>query len=521
MGMERWGAGARGTRRCSTMRSPPTDTITHDRVDRVDEAGSVTLRMAGRLHHIGVGRTHARIRVLILVHDLNIRIIKATTGGLLRYLILDPTCHYQPPATPKAQFRLRPFQCISAIPRSPSLGHGGATPRRNVSLRSARTRALVAAAAVAGLALLGPRMLNDAELRAQKSPHCREHRRLLGRGAEHVHSLCRKEWRFIGNSSPSSLTSTDSRSPGRLEIEMITLYALAAAVGIGVLWLGTNIKVVKQFERGVVFRFGRVQSGLRGPGLTMLIPIADRLEKVNMQIITMPVPAQDGITRDNVTVRVDAVIYFQVSDPVRAAVDVQDYVSAIGQVAQTSLRSIIGKSNLDDLLSNREHLNQGLELMIDSPALGWGVQIDRVEIKDVVLPDSMKRSIARQAEAERERRARVITAEGELQASEKLAQAAEVMAEHPAALQLRLLETVVEVAAEKNSTLVLPFPVELLRFLERATPQASERRDKATGTDAGAASNRETLTLEPPRIPDDARGLELHTRIADTFQRDQ
>ena len=215
---------------------------------------------------------------------------------------------------------------------------------------------------------------------------------------------------------------------------MITLYALAAAVGIGVLWLGTTIKVVKQFERGVVFRFGRVQSGLRGPGLTMLIPIADRLEKVNMQIITMAVPSQDGITRDNVTVRVDAVIYFKVSDPVRAAVDVQDYVSAIGQVAQTSLRSIIGKSNLDDLLSNREHLNQGLELMIDSPALGWGVQIDRVEIKDVVLPDSMKRSIARQAEAERERRARVITAEGELQASEKLAQAAEVMAEKRALL---------------------------------------------------------------------------------------
>ena len=142
-----------------------------------------------------------------------------------------------------------------------------------------------------------------------------------------------------------------------------------------------------EFERGVVFRFGRVRSGLRGPGLTMLIPIADRLEKVNMQIITMPVPSQDGITGDNVTVRVDAVIYFKVSDPVRAAVDVQDYVSAIGQVAQTSLRSIIGKSNLDDLLSNRERLNQGLELMIDSPALGWGVQIDRVEIKDVVLPE--------------------------------------------------------------------------------------------------------------------------------------
>lgn len=283
---------------------------------------------------------------------------------------------------------------------------------------------------------------------------------------------------------------------------MSILYALATAgaAGIGAIWLGlANIRVVRQFERGVVFRFGRVQSGVRGPGLTVLIPFADRLQKVNLQIITLPVPAQDGITRDNVTVRVDAVIYFNVSDPVRAAVDVQDYMSAIGQVAQTSLRSIIGKSNLDDLLSNREHLNQGLEVMIDSPALGWGVQIDRVEIKDVVLPDSMKRSIARQAEAERERRARVITAEGELQASEKLAQAAEVMAKHPAALQLRLLETVVEVAAEKNSTLVLPFPVELLRFLERATPSS----------DAPSTPDDKKLELSPPRVPDDARGLQL------------
>jgi regulator of protease activity HflC (stomatin/prohibitin superfamily) len=189
-----------------------------------------------------------------------------------------------------------------------------------------------------------------------------------------------------------------------------------------------------------------------------------------MQIVTMPVPAQEGITRDNVTVRVDAVVYFRVFDPVRVVVDVQNYEFAIGQVAQASLRSIIGKSDLDDLLSNRERLNQGLELMIDSPAVDWGVHIDRVEIKDVALPESMKRSMSRQAEAERERRSRVITAEGELQASEKLAQAAEVMAAHPAALQLRLLQTVVEVAAEKNSTLVLPFPVELLRFLERATP---------------------------------------------------
>jgi regulator of protease activity HflC (stomatin/prohibitin superfamily) len=277
-------------------------------------------------------------------------------------------------------------------------------------------------------------------------------------------------------------------------------FALAGAAALGALWLALqNIRVIKQFERGVVYRFGRVQPRVRQPGLTWLVPFADRLQKVNMQIITLPVPAQDGITRDNVTVRVDAVIYFKVEDPVRAAVDVQDYMSAIGQVAQTSLRSIIGKSNLDDLLSNRERLNQGLELLIDNPALGWGIHLDRVEIKDVVLPDSMKRSIARQAEAERERRARVITADGELQASEKLAQAAEVMSVEPAALQLRLLQTVVEVAAEKNSTLILPFPVELLRFLERSTPER----------DAPAADS-ETPELTAPKVPDDARGIELN-----------
>ncbi len=281
---------------------------------------------------------------------------------------------------------------------------------------------------------------------------------------------------------------------------MIIFYVLLVAALLGLLWLATSVRVVTQFERGVVFRFGQVRSAVRGPGLAVLVPIADRLQKVNMQIITMPVPAQDGITRDNVTVRVDAVVYFRVIDPVRAAVDVQDYVAAIGQVAQTSLRSIIGKSDLDDLLSNRERLNQGLELMIDSPALDWGVHIDRVEIKDVALPESMKRSMSRQAEAERERRARVITADGELQASTKLAQAAETMVEHPAALQLRLLQTVVEVAAEKNSTLVLPFPVELLRFLERSTPAEATRPDAVP-----AAESQQPATpgngLPIPRTP--------------------
>ncbi|QWF79205.1 SPFH domain-containing protein [Amycolatopsis sp. CA-230715] len=247
-------------------------------------------------------------------------------------------------------------------------------------------------------------------------------------------------------------------------LEIISGVLAAGAVG-----LASSMRVVRQFERGLVFRFGRVRPKVRDAGLVALVPFVDRLQRVNMQVITLPVPAQDGITRDNVTVRVDAVVYFRVIDPVTAAVNVQDYRFAVGQVAQTSLRSIIGKSDLDDLLSNRERLNQGLELMIDSPALGWGVQIDRVEIKDVALPETMKRSMSRQAEAERERRARVISADGELQASHKLAQAAAAMADTPAALQLRLLETVVQVASEKNSTLVLPFPVELLRFLDHHT----------------------------------------------------
>jgi regulator of protease activity HflC (stomatin/prohibitin superfamily) len=264
---------------------------------------------------------------------------------------------------------------------------------------------------------------------------------------------------------------------------MIIVYVVAAIVAVGLIGVATSVRVVQQFERGVVFRFGQLRAATRGPGLALIAPIADRLQKVNMQIVTLPVPGQDGITRDNVTVRVDAVVYYRVVDPVRVAVDVQDYGSAILQVAQASLRSIIGKSDLDDLLSNRERLNQGLELMIDNPAFGWGVHIDRVEIKDVALPESMKRSMSRQAEAERERRSRVIIADGELQASEKLAEAAEVMAGHPAALQLRLLQTVVEVAAEKNSTLVLPFPVELLRFLERSTPADSGRPDAGATAD--------------------------------------
>ncbi|MEU5345110.1 MULTISPECIES: slipin family protein [unclassified Streptomyces] len=255
--------------------------------------------------------------------------------------------------------------------------------------------------------------------------------------------------------------------------ELVT--AGVALASVGTVYAMAAARVVKQYERGVVLRLGKLRSGVRGPGFTMIVPFVDRLQKVNMQIVTMPVPGQDGITRDNVTVRVDAVIYFKVVSAADAIIQVEDYRFAVSQMAQTSLRSIIGKSELDDLLSNREKLNQGLELMIDSPAVEWGVSIDRVEIKDVSLPETMKRSMARQAEADRERRARVINADAELQASKKLAEAAGVMSEQPAALQLRLLQTVVAVAAEKNSTLVLPFPVELLRFLERAQQPAQQQ----------------------------------------------
>ncbi|ODU04395.1 MAG: peptidase [Pseudonocardia sp. SCN 72-86] len=278
---------------------------------------------------------------------------------------------------------------------------------------------------------------------------------------------------------------------------------LLAGLAMLVVLVGVmSFRVVQEYERGVVFRLGRVRSHTLGPGLALLAPGVDRLQKVSLQVVTLPIPAQDGITSDNVTVRVDAVVYYRVVDPVRVTVDVQDYSSAILQVAQASLRSMIGKSELDSLLSDRERLNQSLELMIDNPAVGWGIHIERVEIKDVVLPESMKRSMSRQAEAERERRSRVITAQGELQASQQLAEAAEVMATHPAALQLRLLQTVVEVAAEKNSTLVLPFPVELLRFLERSTPPASDARpaDAADPSDSDVTENPDvTENGAPPR----------------------
>ncbi|MGW4565449.1 slipin family protein [Streptomyces sp. NPDC004561] len=285
-----------------------------------------------------------------------------------------------------------------------------------------------------------------------------------------------------------------------------TVVAVVVVILLLLFVLKSGMRVVNQVERGVVFRWGKALPGHRQPGITFLVPFADRMRKVNVQVVTMPVPTQEGITRDNVSVKVDAVVYFRVIDPVRATIEVQDYVFAVGQVAQSSLRSIIGKSDLDDLLSDRERLHEGLALMIDSPAAGWGIHIDRVEIKDVQLPESLKRSMSRQAEAERERRARVITADGEFQAAQQLANASRIMSDSPEAMQLRLLQTVVEVAAEKNSTLVMPFPVELLRYFDRAVKKIDADLDTSQPTppqpqQTPAATEQAPAPVAPAQIP--------------------
>jgi regulator of protease activity HflC (stomatin/prohibitin superfamily) len=257
-----------------------------------------------------------------------------------------------------------------------------------------------------------------------------------------------------------------------------------------VLLLGLSVRQVQQYERGVVFRFGRVLTDVRPPGLQFIVPLADRMVKVTMQTVVLDVPAQGAISRDNVTVTVDAVVYFRVLDPIKALVNVRDYPRAVSQVSQTSLRTVIGHADLDTLLSDREQVNSELKAVIDAPTEEpWGLLIERVEVKDIALPEGMKRSMSRQAEAERERRARVIAADGEFQASRRLSDAAAAMAATPGALQLRLLQTVVDVASEKNSTLVMPFPVELLRFFDRGTAEA--------GTTAAGATVA-TTTPAPP-----------------------
>jgi len=242
------------------------------------------------------------------------------------------------------------------------------------------------------------------------------------------------------------------------------LIAVAVALAIFI----AAVRIAKEYERGVIFRLGRV-IGAKGPGLFFIIPIVDRMVRVTLRTTTMDIPPQDIITRDNVTVRVNAVAYFNVVDPVRSVIAIENYIFGTGQVAQTTLRSIIGQADLDDLLVKRDDINQRLQQIIDGLTDPWGVKVTLVEVKDVELPDGMRRAMARQAESERERRAKVIHAKGEREAATELGQAAAILEAHPAALQLRVLSTMTEVAAEKNSTLIFPLPVEVLRWVERAT----------------------------------------------------
>lgn len=226
--------------------------------------------------------------------------------------------------------------------------------------------------------------------------------------------------------------------------------------------LANAIRILKEYERGVIFRLGRV-IGVKGPGLILLIPIVDKMVRVSLRTITMDVPPQDVITRDNVTVKVNAVIYFAVMDSNKAIVAVEDYLYATSQIAQTTLRSVLGQVELDDLLTKREQINQKLQHIIDEQTEPWGIKVSVVEVKNVDLPPEMQRAIARQAEAERERRAKVIHADGEFQASTKLAQAAEIIGKQDGALQLRYLQTLTEIAVDKNSTIVFPLPIEMMK----------------------------------------------------------
>jgi regulator of protease activity HflC (stomatin/prohibitin superfamily) len=262
---------------------------------------------------------------------------------------------------------------------------------------------------------------------------------------------------------------------------------LVAVVVVVLFILASAIKIVKEYERGVIFRLGRVQGRAKGPGLFVLIPGVDRMVKVGLRTVTLDVPPQDLITRDNVPARVTAVIYFRVVDPNKSVIEVENHVLATSQISQTTLRSVLGQKNLDDLLTNREAINEELQKIIDQQTEPWGIKVSVVEVKDVEIPSQMQRAMARQAESERERRAKIIAAEGEYQASERLRQAADRL-ESPTALQLRLFQTMGEIATEQNSTIILPIPLDLLKpYLSPSSPDghgASAVQKKGRETEA-------------------------------------
>ncbi|HET7583483.1 MAG TPA: slipin family protein [Gemmatimonadaceae bacterium] len=279
---------------------------------------------------------------------------------------------------------------------------------------------------------------------------------------------------------------------------MEILYAIAVAAGLYVL---TGLRVLKQYERGVMFVLGRY-TATRGPGLVFVPPIFASMRRVSLRIVALDIPAQDVITRDNISVKVNAVLYFRVMEPSLAIIEIQDYLYATGQLAQTTLLSVLGQVELDELLADRRKVNDILKQIIDERTDFWGVEVSAVEIKDVLLPDTMRRAIARQAEAERERRAKVISAQGELQASETLAEAARVLQAQPASIQLRYLQTLAEIATENNSTTIFPLPIDILRpFVQRAEGAgASAALTASPEADTGA----EDAQLPAPRAADRA-----------------
>jgi regulator of protease activity HflC (stomatin/prohibitin superfamily) len=256
---------------------------------------------------------------------------------------------------------------------------------------------------------------------------------------------------------------------------IIVVFAVALFV---VFLLANAVRIVKEYERGVIFRLGRVQGRAKGPGLFLLIPILDRMVKVQLRTVSMAVPPQEVITRDNVPAKVDAVIYFRVVDPNKSVLQVENYVLATSQISQTTLRSVLGQKDLDDLLTNREAINEELQVIIDDHTEPWGVKVSAVEVKDVEIPQGMQRSMAGQAQAERERRAKIINAEGEYQASERLHQAADRL-ESPTALQLRLFQTLGEISSENNSTVIIPVPIDLFRPFLGGSDGSADRRAAA------------------------------------------
>ena len=244
----------------------------------------------------------------------------------------------------------------------------------------------------------------------------------------------------------------------------LPIYGIVLIVLI-IFFLYKAIKILNEYERGVIFRLGRVLGRAKGPGLIILIPIVDKMVRVSLRTVVLDVPPQDVITKDNVTIKVNAVVYFRVMEPMKAVIDVENYLYATSQLSQTTLRSVLGQAELDDLLSQREKLNARLQEILDTHTEPWGIKVSNVEVKNVDLPQEMQRAIARQAEAERERRAKVISAEGEFQASTRLADASDILSRNPMALQLRYLQTLLEISQEKNSTIIFPLPIELMRAI--------------------------------------------------------